>query len=209
MVVGKTNIDSDQMDAAKPTRTDTQNQNQQRPNLNPNPNPNSKNKKKKGGPISMDHVLLALQETKDERDLRIRALFDFFDAANLGYLDYPQIEAGLLALQIPSHYKYAKDLFKVCDANRDGRVDYHEFRRYMDDKELELYRIFQAIDVKHSGCILPEELWDALLKAGTFILFFYYFPLRSITTTCQYSCSSIRLGMSKICNNVHKPHQVP
>ncbi|KAK4569288.1 hypothetical protein RGQ29_004621 [Quercus rubra] len=154
------------MDAAKPTRTDTQNQNQQRPNLNPNPNPNSKSKKKKGGPISMDHVLLALQETKDERDLRIRALFDFFDAANLGYLDYPQIEAGLLALQIPSHYKYAKDLFKVCDANRDGRVDYHEFRRYMDDKELELYRIFQAIDVKHSGCILPEELWDALLKAG-------------------------------------------
>ena len=63
----------------------------------------------------MDHVLLALQETKDERDLRIRALFDFFDAANLGYFDYPQIEVGLSALQIPSHYKYAKDLFKVCD----------------------------------------------------------------------------------------------
>ena len=40
----------------------------------------------------MDHVLLALQETKDERDLRIQALFDIFDAANLGYLDYPQIE---------------------------------------------------------------------------------------------------------------------
>ncbi|KAL1089910.1 hypothetical protein V6Z11_D07G052900 [Gossypium hirsutum] len=36
----------------------------------------------------------------------------------------------------------------------------------MDDKELELYRIFQAIDVEHSGCILPEELWDALVKAG-------------------------------------------
>ena len=40
----------------------------------------------------MDHVLLALQETKDERDLRIRALFDFFDIANLGYLGYPLIE---------------------------------------------------------------------------------------------------------------------
>ena len=65
----------------------------------------------------MDHVLMALQETKDERDLKIRALFDFFDAANLGYLDYPQIEAGLSALQIPSHYKYAKDLFNVCDTH--------------------------------------------------------------------------------------------
>ncbi|XP_047156100.1 calcium-dependent mitochondrial ATP-magnesium/phosphate carrier protein 2-like isoform X1 [Vigna umbellata] len=121
---------------------------------------------KKTGPVSMDHVLLALRETKDERDLRIRSLFDFFDAANDGYLDYAHIESGLSALQIPPEYKYAKELFKVCDADRDGRIDYHDFRRYMDDKELELYRIFQAIDVEHNGCILPEELWDALVRAG-------------------------------------------
>lgn len=114
----------------------------------------------------MDHVLLALRETKEERELRIRSLFNFFDAANNGYLDYAHIEAGLSALQIPPEYKYAKELFKVCDADRDGRIDYHDFRRYMDDKELELYRIFQAIDVEHNGCILPEELWDALVKAG-------------------------------------------
>lgn len=121
---------------------------------------------KKSGPITMDHVLLALRETKEERELRIRSLFNFFDADNLGYLDYAQIEAGLSALQIPPEYKYAKDLLKVCDADRDGRVNYHEFRQYMDDKELELYRIFQAIDVEHNGCILPEELWEALVKAG-------------------------------------------
>ncbi|GLT39908.1 hypothetical protein SLA2020_140740 [Shorea laevis] len=121
---------------------------------------------KKSGPVTMDHVLLALRETKEERDMRIRSLFNFFDAANVGFLDYAQIEKGLSALQIPAEYKYAKDLFKVCDANRDGRVDYQEFKRYMDVKELELYRIFQAIDVEHNGCILPEELWDALVKAG-------------------------------------------
>ncbi|XP_050376322.1 calcium-dependent mitochondrial ATP-magnesium/phosphate carrier protein 2-like isoform X1 [Argentina anserina] len=122
--------------------------------------------KKSPQPITMDHVLLALRETKEERELRIRSLFNFFDAANSGYLDYAQIEAGLSALQIPGEYKYAKDLLKVCDADRDGRVNYHEFRQYMDDKELELYRIFQAIDVEHNGCILPEELWEALVKAG-------------------------------------------
>ncbi|KAJ0053084.1 hypothetical protein Pint_01307 [Pistacia integerrima] len=121
---------------------------------------------KESGPVTMDHVLLALRESKEERDMRIRSLFNFFDAADIGYLDYAQIENGLSALQIPAEYKYAKDLLKVCDANRDGRVDYHEFKRYMDDKELELYRIFQAIDVEHNGCILPEELWDALVKAG-------------------------------------------
>ncbi|PKU62582.1 calcium-binding mitochondrial carrier protein SCaMC-1 [Dendrobium catenatum] len=121
---------------------------------------------KKPGPVSMDHVLLALRESKEEREVRIRSLFNFFDTANVGYLDYALIEAGLLSLHIPAEYKYARDLLKVCDANRDGRVDYLEFRRYMDDKELELYRIFQAIDVEHNGCILPEELWDALVKAG-------------------------------------------
>lgn len=120
---------------------------------------------RKSGPVTMDHVLLALRESKEERDIRIRSLFNFFDAANCGYLDYAQIERGLSALQIPAEYKYAKDLFKVCDANRDGRVDYQEFRRYMDVKEMELYKIFQTIDVEHNGCILPEELWDALVKA--------------------------------------------
>ncbi|XP_047314657.1 calcium-dependent mitochondrial ATP-magnesium/phosphate carrier protein 3-like [Impatiens glandulifera] len=116
--------------------------------------------------VSMDHVLAALQETNEERETRIRSLFNFFDKANVGYLDYGQIEEGLSGLQIPAEYKYAKDLISVCDDNKDGRVDYHEFRRYMDDKELELYQIFQDIDVEHNGCILPEELWDALVKSG-------------------------------------------
>ncbi|KAI4336410.1 hypothetical protein L6164_014941 [Bauhinia variegata] len=144
----------------------------------------SSNPVKKTGSVSMDHVLLAMRETKEERDLRMRSLFNFFDAANNGYLDYEQIEADLSALQIPPEYKYAKELLKVCDANRDGRVDYHEFRRYMDDKELELYRIFQAIDVEHNGCILPEELWDALVKAGftfAYIYIYIHTHLRSPT----------------------------
>ncbi|XP_076891149.1 calcium-dependent mitochondrial ATP-magnesium/phosphate carrier protein 2-like [Bidens hawaiensis] len=121
---------------------------------------------KNQGPVTVDHVLLALRETKDERELRFRGLFGFFDTSNVGYFDSEQIEAGLSALPIPLDYKYAKELFRVCDANKDGRVDYQEFRRYMDAKELELYRIFQAIDVEHNGCILPEELYDALVKAG-------------------------------------------
>lgn len=117
-------------------------------------------------PASMEHVLLALGETAEERELRIRSLFGFFDAAGAGHLDHAQIEVALSALNIPAEYKYARDLLSVCDANHDGQVDYEEFRQYMDDKELELYRIFQAIDVEHNGCILPEELLDALCKAG-------------------------------------------
>lgn len=122
--------------------------------------------KKAGASVTMEHVLLALGENKEEREQRIRSLFNFFDVNNSGYLDYAKIEAGLSSLNIPSEYKYARDLLNVCDSNQDGRVDYQEFRRYMDDKELELYRIFQAIDVEHNGSILPEELYHALVKAG-------------------------------------------
>ncbi|XP_048234523.1 calcium-dependent mitochondrial ATP-magnesium/phosphate carrier protein 2 [Ricinus communis] len=128
--------------------------------------PNCCNPVKQAGPVTMDHVLLALGETKEEREQRIRSLFNFFDGANSGFIDYTQIEKGLSSLLIPADYKYAKDLLNVCDANQDGRVDYQEFKRHMDDKELELYLIFQAIDVEHNGCILPEELYDALIRAG-------------------------------------------
>lgn len=135
--------------------------------------------KKGTGPVTMEHVLMALRESKEERELRIRSLFNYFDTSNAGFLDSASIEAGLNSLQIPADYKYAKELLNVCDANHDGRVDFPEFKRYMDDKELELYRIFQAIDIEHNGCILPEELFDALLQAGTFPFLFPLFKLNA------------------------------
>ncbi|XP_008677345.1 calcium-dependent mitochondrial ATP-magnesium/phosphate carrier protein 2 isoform X1 [Zea mays] len=127
-----------------------------------------------GPEATMEHVLLALRETEAEREARIRGVFGFFDAAGQGHLEHAQITAGLIALRVPEETSgagaeaedYARALLRACDRDRDGRVGYDDFRRYMDDKELELYRIFQAIDVEHNGCILPEELWHALVKAG-------------------------------------------
>ncbi|XP_057791443.1 calcium-dependent mitochondrial ATP-magnesium/phosphate carrier protein 2-like [Salvia miltiorrhiza] len=120
----------------------------------------------KNAPVSMDHVLAASRETKEEREARIRTLFTFFDSKNLGYIGPAQIQSGLSAMRIPADYKFAKELLEACDANQDDTVDYQEFRKYMDDKELELYRIFQAIDVERDGGIVPEELLAALVKAG-------------------------------------------
>ncbi|KAF7819331.1 calcium-binding mitochondrial carrier protein SCaMC-1-like [Senna tora] len=121
---------------------------------------------KKPGPVTMDHVLLASKESREGRELRIRSLFCFFDTANAGIIDYAQIDAGLSALRVPAEAKYAKDFLNACDANKDGRIDYQEFKRYMDNREIELYSIFQAIDIKHNGHILPEELREALVRAG-------------------------------------------
>lgn len=120
----------------------------------------------RSGTATLSEVLLALQETQEERTHRIHNLFDFFDTSQKGYLDHVDIEEGFKALAIPSQYKYARDLLDVCDANHDGRVEFEEFSKYMDAKELELYSIFREIDVRHNGCILPEELRAALLRAG-------------------------------------------
>lgn len=116
--------------------------------------------------VDSSHVELALQETKEQREQRIRKLFSIFDPSNSGSLDHTQIEDGLQRMSIPAHSRYAKDLLSVCDSNQDGKVDYDEFRKYTDDKELELYRIFQEIDVRHNGSIEPDELQLALARAG-------------------------------------------
>lgn len=116
----------------------------------------------------------ALQESKGQRDQRIRSLFDRFDTEKSGYLDQKLIKDGFQTFSIPYQYKYAADLLNVCDSNRDGQVDFDEFKKYMDAKELELYQMFREIDVKHNGVLQLEELGEALLRAGT-----VFFVLRS------------------------------
>lgn len=105
-------------------------------------------------------------EGEEERERRIRALFESFDDTNRGYLESQQIESGLQSLSFPFQKKYAVELVEACDANHDGRIDFAEFRRYMDAKETELYKLFEAIDVSHDGALQPEELRLALRNSG-------------------------------------------
>lgn len=101
-------------------------------------------------------------ESEEERELRIRNLFDSFDISKLGYLESQQIEAGLF----PYQKKYVEELVGAVDVNHDGHIDFAEFRRYMDMKEVELYKLFQSIDASHDGALQPEELRVALESAG-------------------------------------------
>jgi solute carrier family 25 phosphate transporter 23/24/25/41 len=105
-------------------------------------------------------------ESEEEREVRIRGLFDSFDSSKVGYLESAQIESGLQSLSFPFQKKYAVEMVEACDANHDGRIDYPEFRRYMDAKELELLKLFEAIDVSQDGALQPEELYQALQNSG-------------------------------------------
>ncbi|CAI5960438.1 unnamed protein product [Closterium sp. NIES-64] len=50
--------------------------------------------------------------------------------------------------------------------NGDGVCDYNEFHRYMDSKEVQLYRLFQQLDTDFDGAISLHELAAALHHAG-------------------------------------------
>lgn len=119
-----------------------------------------------GSKPELEDVQAALQETPERRDERIRHIFTSLDARKTGALDRQQIEEGFRSLAIPVHYKYARELLEACDRNEDGKCDYREFRRYMDDKELELYQLFREIDLENDGTIYPKDLKRALNKAG-------------------------------------------
>ncbi|CAI5469869.1 unnamed protein product [Closterium sp. Yama58-4] len=116
--------------------------------------------------LGLVEVHLAANESPASREKRIRALFQTFDTENRGALTRRQIERGLARMGVPVDYKFSKDLLAAIDQNGDGVCDYNEFHRYMDSKEVQLYRLFQRIDTDFDGAISLHELAAALHHAG-------------------------------------------
>ena len=115
-------------------------------------------------PISTEFYL---SETPSERDERIRNLFDTLDRNKSGHLDSDAIRKGLTQMtHLPARNKYVNELLDRCDTSNDGVVDYGEFKAYVDDKEKELWLLFQKIDRSGDGRLLPSDLEIALRLAG-------------------------------------------
>ncbi|KAI8081687.1 mitochondrial carrier domain-containing protein [Halteromyces radiatus] len=108
-----------------------------------------------------------LSETPRERDDRIRALFDSLDRRHQGFLDRDCIEKGLTAMtHLPARTKFVNELLAQCDTSQDGVVDYDEFKTYVHEKEEELWQLFQRMDTRGDGSLLPSDLAMALQEAG-------------------------------------------
>jgi solute carrier family 25 phosphate transporter 23/24/25/41 len=108
-----------------------------------------------------------LSETPHERDSRIKELFDTLDKDNHGYLDSNAIQRGFTVMtHLPARIKYANELLSRCDTSNDGVVDFEEFRTYVNDKENELWHLFQVLDKSGEGQLNPSDLQIALKRAG-------------------------------------------
>ncbi|KAI8063190.1 mitochondrial carrier domain-containing protein [Gongronella butleri] len=106
-------------------------------------------------------------EKANEREARIRSLFDSLDIDNTGVLDAECILNGFLKLtHLPAHTRYATDLLAMCDTARDGLIDFGEFRAYVLEKERDLWTLFSQINKSGDHRMHPNELEQALTSAG-------------------------------------------
>jgi solute carrier family 25 (mitochondrial phosphate transporter), member 23/24/25/41 len=113
----------------------------------------------------------SLPESETERVARIRKLFDELDYDKTGVLKRQNLLKGLNKLNNhPSKNIYASELLQKCDVSSDGVVDFDEFRSFVEGKEKELLRLFLEIDKSNDMKLQPEELENALRKAGKQIL---------------------------------------
>ncbi|KAI9033778.1 mitochondrial carrier domain-containing protein [Phycomyces nitens] len=108
-----------------------------------------------------------LSETPQERERRIRELFDSLDRKKQGVLDSEAIQKGFTIMtHLPARTKYVNELLDRCDTSHDGLVDYDEFKTYVTDKERELWDLFGKIDQRGDGRLRPSDMENALRGAG-------------------------------------------
>ena len=110
-------------------------------------------------------------ETREARDTRIQALWKTLDTRSQGQLDLDGLKKGLKKLDHPLKNADALlyDVLKAVDTSGDGKIQFNEFRVFVEHAERELYQLFESIDKDHNGSLDKEELRSAFKRAGLMI----------------------------------------
>ncbi|KAI8928994.1 mitochondrial carrier domain-containing protein [Entophlyctis helioformis] len=76
------------------------------------------------------------------------------------------VRAALENIPLGSTVMYARELVKVCDKTKDGRITFAEFEAFVRKKEQELLDLFQEIDTGNDNVIHLSELLASVREAG-------------------------------------------
>ncbi|KAJ5246389.1 hypothetical protein N7468_001372 [Penicillium chermesinum] len=111
---------------------------------------------------------MAPGESKDERDVRVAQLWDNLDARKEGKVDLIGLKKGLKKIDHPlkNADEMVHGILREVDTNGDGRIDYDEFRAFIDHTESGLWQMFQRIDRDQNGEIDKAELRNAFAQSG-------------------------------------------
>ncbi|KAH0553250.1 hypothetical protein GP486_006594 [Trichoglossum hirsutum] len=107
-------------------------------------------------------------ESQKSPDSRVERLWQILDTHKEGELDLNALKKGLKKLDHPLKNADAllKDILEAVDTNGDGRIQYEEFRTFVEATEKELRVLFNSIDRDHNGKLDKDELRTAFAKAG-------------------------------------------
>ncbi|OBT40652.1 hypothetical protein VE00_08359 [Pseudogymnoascus sp. WSF 3629] len=113
-------------------------------------------------------VNMELLESQNERDARVEDLWRHLDPKETGEIDLKGLQRGLKKLNHPlkNANHLLEDVMKAVDSNGDGKIQYEEFRTFVEETESQLYSLFKSIDKNNDGKLVKDELKAAFKVAG-------------------------------------------
>ncbi|KAI0900340.1 mitochondrial carrier [Annulohypoxylon nitens] len=111
---------------------------------------------------------MEMEESQNQRDARVEELWKRLDYQHKGELDWKGLQKGLRRIDHPMKNAddMLKTIIKVVDSNGDGKIQYEEFRVFVEAAERQLYVLFKSIDRDQNGKIDKEEFHHAVQHAG-------------------------------------------
>ncbi|KAI5923809.1 calcium dependent mitochondrial carrier protein [Camillea tinctor] len=119
-------------------------------------------------PDVLSELEMELAESQNERDARVEQLWRKLDYQNRGELDWKGLQKGLRRIDHPlkNADEMLRNIITVVDRNGDGKIQYEEFRVFVEAAERQLFHLFKSIDHDKNGKLDKEELQTALHRAG-------------------------------------------
>ncbi|KAL8949564.1 MAG: hypothetical protein Q9222_004338 [Ikaeria aurantiellina] len=109
-------------------------------------------------------------ELEDQKalDARVQKLWQTLDTQKKGHLDTRGLKQGLKKIDHPLQNAddMLQDVLKAVDTDGDGRMQYAEFRTFVEKTEKELFKLFNSIDRDRNGQLDKSELKSAFSRAG-------------------------------------------
>ncbi|CAJ2510718.1 Uu.00g063430.m01.CDS01 [Anthostomella pinea] len=132
-------------------------------------------------PDVVTELEMDLEESQNQRDARVEQLWKKLDYQNKGALDWKGLQRGLKRIDHPlkNADDMLKNIIKVVDTNGDGKIEYEEFRVFVEAAERQLFQLFKKIDRDRDGKLDKEELHGAFQRAGIAV------PLRRLDAFFQ------------------------
>lgn len=107
-------------------------------------------------------------ESQKQRNERVLELWRQLDPQGAQELDLKGLKKGFRRIDHPMKNAddMLRDIIEIVDVNRDGKIQFEEFRVFVEAAERQLLFLFRSIDHDHDGRLNKDELRAAFQHSG-------------------------------------------